>query len=71
MAEKTLANIEDQFEMFQILNEEGKIVNKDALPDLSDEELQEVNEKNGYTQESGISVLFPLTDREDLDSMRR
>lgn len=50
VAEKTLANIEDQFEMFQILNEEGKIVNKDALPDLSDEELQELMRRMVYTR---------------------
>ncbi|WP_091583188.1 pyruvate dehydrogenase (acetyl-transferring) E1 component subunit alpha [Alteribacillus bidgolensis] len=36
--------------MFQILNEEGEIVNKDALPDLSDEELQELMRRMVYTR---------------------
>ena len=36
---KTLHEIEEKFEMFQILNEEGEIVNKDADPKMSDEEL--------------------------------
>ena len=36
---ETLHAIEEKFEMFQILNEEGEIVNKDADPKLSDEEL--------------------------------
>ena len=39
---KTLQEIEEKFEMFQILNEEGEIVNEEANPNLSDEELVEL-----------------------------
>ena len=39
---QVLENIESQFEMFQILDENGKIVNKDDMPDLSDDELKEI-----------------------------
>ena len=47
---KTLHAIEDKFEMFQILNEEGEIVNKDADPNLSDEELVELMTRMVYTR---------------------
>ncbi|RWZ60757.1 pyruvate dehydrogenase (acetyl-transferring) E1 component subunit alpha [Halobacillus fulvus] len=47
---RTLENIENQFETFQILNEEGEIVNKDAMPDLSDEELKEIMRRMVYTR---------------------
>ncbi|MFC7321411.1 MULTISPECIES: pyruvate dehydrogenase (acetyl-transferring) E1 component subunit alpha [Halobacillus] len=47
---RVLENIENQFEMFQILNEEGKIVNEDAMPDLSDEELKEIMKRMVYTR---------------------
>jgi len=46
----TLETIENQFEMFQILNEEGKIVNEDAVPNLSDEELIELMSRMVYTR---------------------
>ncbi|WP_339231086.1 pyruvate dehydrogenase (acetyl-transferring) E1 component subunit alpha [Oceanobacillus sp. FSL K6-2867] len=36
--------------MFQILNEDGKIVNKDSMPDLSDEELKELMRRMVYTR---------------------
>lgn len=36
--------------MFQILNEDGKIVNKDDMPDLSDEELKELMRRMVYTR---------------------
>src|SRR5690625_2082378 len=36
--------------MFQILNEDGKIVNKDNEPDLSDEELKELMRRMVYTR---------------------
>ena len=39
---EVLQAIEEKFEMFQILNEEGEVVNKEADPDLSDEELVEL-----------------------------
>lgn len=47
---KTLENIEEQFEMFQILNEEGEVVNESAVPSLSDEELQELMRRMVYTR---------------------
>src|SRR5690625_3387134 len=36
--------------MFQILNEDGKIVNKDDVPDLSDEDLKELMRRMVYTR---------------------
>lgn len=45
-----LESVESQFEMFQILNEEGKIVNEDDMPDLSDEELKELMRRMVYTR---------------------
>ncbi|WP_245347735.1 pyruvate dehydrogenase (acetyl-transferring) E1 component subunit alpha [Oceanobacillus polygoni] len=36
--------------MFQILNEDGKIVNKNSMPDLSDEELKELMRRMVYTR---------------------
>jgi pyruvate dehydrogenase E1 component alpha subunit len=50
MGTKTIENIEDQFEMFQILNENGEIVNEDAMPELSDEQLQELMRRMVYTR---------------------
>ena len=47
---KTLHEIEEKFEMFQILNEEGEIVNKDADPKMSDEELVELMTRMVYTR---------------------
>lgn len=47
---KTLHEIEDKFEMFQILNEEGKIVNEAAMPDLTDDELVELMSRMVYTR---------------------
>ncbi|MRH41888.1 pyruvate dehydrogenase (acetyl-transferring) E1 component subunit alpha [Aquibacillus halophilus] len=47
---RTLENIEKQFETFQILNEEGKIINEDAMPDLSDDELKELMHRMVYTR---------------------
>ena len=47
---KTLTEIEEKFEMFQILNEEGEIVNKEADPKLSDEDLQELMRRMVYTR---------------------
>src|SRR6478736_862839 len=45
-----LKKVEEQFETFQILNEEGKIVNEAAMPDLSDEQLQEIMRRMVYTR---------------------
>ncbi|MET3505201.1 pyruvate dehydrogenase (acetyl-transferring) E1 component subunit alpha [Halalkalibacter oceani] len=50
MSTKTLEQVESQFETFQILNEEGEVVNKDAMPDLKDEELQELMRRMVYTR---------------------
>ncbi|WP_179134133.1 pyruvate dehydrogenase (acetyl-transferring) E1 component subunit alpha [Halobacillus massiliensis] len=36
--------------MFQILNEKGEIVNEDAMPDLSDEDLKEIMKRMVYTR---------------------
>lgn len=47
---KTLNQVEEQFEMFQILNEEGEVVNEGALPDLTDEQLQELMRRMVYTR---------------------
>lgn len=41
--------IEEKFEMIQILNEDGKIVNEDAMPDLSDDDLVELMRRMVYT----------------------
>ena len=49
-AKQTLTEIEDKFEMFQILNEEGEIINKEADPKLSDEELVELMTRMVYTR---------------------
>ena len=46
----TLQEIEDKFEMFQILNEQGQIVNEEAVPNLSDEELVELMTRMVYTR---------------------
>ena len=47
---ETLHAIEEKFEMFQILNEEGEIVNEDADPNLSDDELVELMTRMVYTR---------------------
>ena len=45
-----LQTIEEQFQTFQILNEQGEVVNASAMPDLSDEELQELMRSMVYTR---------------------
>ncbi|WLR52157.1 pyruvate dehydrogenase (acetyl-transferring) E1 component subunit alpha [Bacillus tianshenii] len=52
MAKKktTLQKVEDQFETFQILNEDGEVVNEDAMPELSDEQLKELMTRMVYTR---------------------
>ncbi|MBM7572226.1 pyruvate dehydrogenase (acetyl-transferring) E1 component subunit alpha [Aquibacillus albus] len=47
---RVLENVENQFETFQILDEQGKIVNEDAMPDLSDDELKEIMHRMVYTR---------------------
>lgn len=46
----TIETVESQFETFQILSEDGEIVNKKAMPDLSDEQLQELMRRMVYTR---------------------
>lgn len=50
MLKHVLETVENQFEMLQILNEEGKIVNEDLVPDLSDDELKELMRRMVYTR---------------------
>jgi pyruvate dehydrogenase E1 component alpha subunit len=47
---KTIDAVQDQFETFQILSEEGEIVNESAMPELSDEQLQELMRRMVYTR---------------------
>lgn len=49
-AKETLAEIEDKFQMFQILNENGEVVNKEADPNLPDDELVELMTRMVYTR---------------------
>jgi pyruvate dehydrogenase E1 component alpha subunit len=48
--QKQFATIADQFQTVQILNEEGKVVNEDAMPDLSDAQLKELMSRMVYTR---------------------
>lgn len=45
-----LEEVESKFEMFQILDEKGKVVNKEAMPDISDEDLKELMRRMVYTR---------------------
>ncbi|OEH93881.1 pyruvate dehydrogenase (acetyl-transferring) E1 component subunit alpha [Bacillus solimangrovi] len=45
-----LQKVEEQFETLQVLNEEGEVVNQDAMPDLSDEQLKELMTRMVYTR---------------------
>ncbi|WP_017471759.1 pyruvate dehydrogenase (acetyl-transferring) E1 component subunit alpha [Amphibacillus jilinensis] len=47
---RTTEKIAEQFETFQILDEEGKIVNEEAMPELSDDELKELMTRMVYTR---------------------
>ncbi|RYL95488.1 pyruvate dehydrogenase (acetyl-transferring) E1 component subunit alpha [Sporolactobacillus sp. THM7-4] len=47
---KNLQHIEDNFEMLQILDKEGKVVNDPAMPELSDGELKELMRRMVYTR---------------------
>jgi pyruvate dehydrogenase E1 component alpha subunit len=47
---KALDVVTDQFQTLQILNEEGEVVNQAAMPDLSDEQLQELMRRMVYTR---------------------
>lgn len=47
---EVLNDVEKKFEMFQILNEDGEVVNKEAEPQLSDEQLVELMTRMVYTR---------------------
>src|SRR6476646_6230096 len=49
-SKKQFDAISKQFETLQILNEEGEVVNEAAMPDLSDEKLQELMRRMVYTR---------------------
>lgn len=49
-AKKQLEKVEEQFETIQVLNEEGEVVNESAMPDLNDEQLQELMRRMVYTR---------------------
>ncbi len=49
-AKKALDVVTEQFQTLQILNEEGEVVNEAAMPDLSDEQLQELMRRMVYTR---------------------
>ncbi|USK61058.1 pyruvate dehydrogenase (acetyl-transferring) E1 component subunit alpha [Peribacillus asahii] len=48
--EEQFRAVAGQFQTFQILNEEGELVNEAAMPDLRDEELQELMRRMVYTR---------------------
>lgn len=50
LLKRILENIENQYETFQILNEDGEIINEDAMPELSDDELKELMTRMVYTR---------------------
>ncbi|RFU63433.1 pyruvate dehydrogenase (acetyl-transferring) E1 component subunit alpha [Peribacillus glennii] len=47
---KQFEAVAEQFQTLQVLNEEGEIVNEAAMPDLSDEQLQELMRRMVYTR---------------------
>ncbi|SES39418.1 pyruvate dehydrogenase (acetyl-transferring) E1 component subunit alpha [Salipaludibacillus aurantiacus] len=47
---KELQQVEEQFQTFQILDEEGNVVNEEAMPELSDDELKELMTRMVYTR---------------------
>lgn len=49
-ASTQVSNIAEKFEMLQILNEEGEVVNEAAVPALNDEQLQELMRRMVYTR---------------------
>ncbi|MGN1401870.1 MAG: pyruvate dehydrogenase (acetyl-transferring) E1 component subunit alpha [Bacillus sp. (in: firmicutes)] len=49
-AGKQMEAVSGQFKTLQILDEEGKVVNKDAMPDLTDEQLKELMTRMVYTR---------------------
>jgi pyruvate dehydrogenase E1 component alpha subunit len=49
-SQKQLDAVAEQFPTLQILNEEGEIVNEDAMPDLSDDQLKELMRRMVFTR---------------------
>lgn len=49
-AKKTLEAVSEHFQTLQILNEDGQVVNEAAMPDLSNEQLQELMKRMVYTR---------------------
>ncbi|HWO74863.1 MAG TPA: pyruvate dehydrogenase (acetyl-transferring) E1 component subunit alpha [Bacillus sp. (in: firmicutes)] len=47
---KQFETISEQFQTFQILNENGEVVNEAAMPELSDEQLQELMKRMVWTR---------------------
>ncbi len=47
---QVLQGIEKKFEMFQILNEAGEVVNEKYMPELSDDQLTELMKRMVYTR---------------------
>lgn len=50
LLKRTKEAIAEQFKTFQILDEEGKVVNEEAMPDLSEDELKELMTRMVYTR---------------------
>ena len=50
LLKRTKDVIEEQFQTFQILDEEGNVVNEEAMPELSDDELKEFMTRMVYTR---------------------
>lgn len=49
-AKTQIEAVAEQFQTLQILNEQGEIVNEAAMPDLSDDQLQELMRRMVYTR---------------------
>ena len=49
-AVKVLNETQSKFEMVQILDEDGNVVNEDLVPDLTDEQLVELMERMVWTR---------------------
>lgn len=47
---QVLQNVEENFQTFRILDEQGQVVNQDAMPDVTDEQLQELMRRMVYTR---------------------
>ncbi len=49
-SQEQLKKVAEQYPTLQILNEEGEIVNKDAVPDLTDDQLKELMRRMVFTR---------------------